>query len=545
MSLRIYDDMGTPVTSDRISAIRTGAAAETAYRSGGFRAQELAGWLPQVTSGDSAVLPDRDVSVARVRDLVRNDPTAQSGTSRLVEMLVGARLILSSKPNARALGLDRTKAADRKVVRDLAASIESEWDLFANDPRKRFDSQRRLSGNGMWRLLARTFVTTNEACVALKLKNDGGRYATCVRAVDPDRLSNPNGMPASPKLRGGVEFDGDGVPLAYHIRNGHPADWYAGANTVTWTRIPRITPTGRPVFIHGFEPDREDQARPMSAFAALVKRLRMIGKHGDTELAAAAVNALFAAFVKSSLPVGEATAAFTPQSATTFDSKRLDYWDKNPPTLGGVRIPVLPLGDSIEINDSPRQSAAFGDFQATFLQSIAAALGVSYEQLTMDWSKVNYSSARAALNEVWRHTQMMFAAFVDQIVLPIHYAQLEEAFDRGYVKAPAGAPDFWDAPGAYLRARWIGPGRGYVDPVKEAQGATMRVGGMLSTLEDETADLGRDLTDVLDQQADEEELLKERGLTRTFTGAGAIPNPSDTGNEGPAAPSQNDKSRPE
>ena len=116
-----------------------------------------------------------------------------------------------------------------------------------------------------------------------------------------------------------------------------------------------------------------------------------------------------------------------------------------------------------------------------------------------------------------------------------------------YIKPPAGAPDFWDMPGAYLRARWIGPGRGYVDPVKEAQGAGLRISAMISTLEDENADLGRDLTDTLDQQADEEEMLKERGLTRTLSaGSGLLPDPSDAGNDAaPESPSENDKSRPD
>ena len=56
----------------------------------------------------------------------------------------------------------------------------------------------------------------------------------------------------------------------------------------------------------------------------------------------------------------------------------------------------------------------------------------------MDWSKVNYSSARAALNEVWRHIESQFAVFVEQAVVPIYYAVVEEAFDRGYIKPIAG-----------------------------------------------------------------------------------------------------------
>ena len=72
-----------------------------------------------------------------------------------------------------------------------------------------------------------------------------------------------------------------------------------------------------------------------------------------------------------------------------------------------VRHQAMALGaelncDEVKINASPRQTQAFEGFQTAFLRSVASARGLSYEQVSMDWSKTNYSSARAALNEVWR-----------------------------------------------------------------------------------------------------------------------------------------------
>lgn len=505
------------------------------YRIAGYGTQEVAAWRPPTTSADSAILPGRDLATARMHDVVRNDPHAVAGITRLVDMLVGAGLRLSSKPLMRALGFDPKNQADRAKVRELGQQMEAEWDLFALDPGRRGDAQRKLSTNGQFRLLARTYVRAGEATAYMNWKpSSGGRYATCLRTIDPDRLCNPDGKPDSKNLRGGIEFDDDGVPLAYNVRNGHPADYYRAGDVMTWTRIPRATAWGRPVFIHGFEPDRDDQARAITPFAALLSRLRMIGKFADTELASATVNAMFAAFVKSNLPVAEATQAFTPQSLT-FADKRMDYWEKTPPTLGGVRIPVLPLGDEISINSSPRQTTAFPAFQAAFLQSIAAALGISYEQLAMDWSKVNYSSARAALNEVWRHVQTLFAGFVEQVVCPLHYAVMEEAFDRGYVTVPKGAPDFYDMPGAYLRARWIGPGRGYIDPTKEAEASSMRMDSLTSSLERECAEQGLDYEEMLDQLAVEQEELAARSLSRRSLGKSeGVPQPEDPPANAPA-----------
>lgn len=479
------------------------------YRAGSTASQELYAWRPPLLSADREVLPQRDLSLARARDLVRNDPHAAAGIARLNDMLVGAGIRLAAKPDHRALGISP------EAARALRTQIEAEWRLIVNDPLRFADATRRLSLNGLWRLFGQTWSTAGEVTAVLKWRADGrARYHTCVLAVDPDRLSNPSGEPDSARLRGGVEFDPMGAPLAYHVRNAHPADYDAGAAGFTWARIPRETVWGRPVFVHGFEPTREGQSRAITPFAALVQRLRMIGTHADLEIANATANALFTAFVKSSLPVADAAASFDPQEMATLGDKRLEYWESAPPTLGGVRIPVLPIGDEIAMNASPRQTTAFPAFQTAFLRSISSALGLSYEQLSMDWSQVNYSSARAALNEVWRGVRRNFAAFVEQVVMPIYLAFLEEAVERGYVVLPKGAPEFWDMPAAYVASRWIGAPRGYVDPVKEAQAANMRIDGRFSTLEAENAEQGLDWEETLDQAEYEEAELKRRGLVR-------------------------------
>ncbi|MFL9829130.1 phage portal protein, partial [Rhodoplanes sp. SY1] len=205
--------------------------------------------------------------------------------------------------------------------------------------------------------------------------------------------------------------------------------------------------------------------------------------------------------------------------------------------LGGVRIPVMPLGDEIAINSSPRQTTAFPAFLTAFLQRVAAARGISYEQLAMDWSRTNYSSARAALNEVWRTITRMFAVLCEQVFDPIRYCVVEEGVDRGYIVIPDELPDFWDVPAAYLNCRWIGPGRGYVDPTKEAEAASIRMDGLMSTLQDECAEQGRDWEDVLDQAEIEAEELARRNLTRASVkaAAGAVPGESVKQTDGAAA----------
>ena len=78
------------------------------------------------------------------------------------------------------------------------------------------------------------------------------------------------------------------------------------------------------------------------------------------------------------------------------------------------------------------------------------------------------------------------------------------------------APGFYEKRYAYTRCRFIFGGRGYVDPVKEAEAANMRMETGLSTMEDECAEQGKDYEEVLDQQQIEARMRADRGLPSLY-----------------------------
>ena len=137
---------------------------------------------------------------------------------------------------------------------------------------------------------------------------------------------------------------------------------------------------------------------------------------------------------------------------------------------------------------------------------------MTYEQLSMDWGQVNYSSARAALLEVWRGFTARKEHFAQQFMAPIYAGWLEEAIDRGTITLPKGAPGFAQAKAAYCSAKWIGPGRGWVDPHKEATAAAERLAAGLSTLERECAEQGEDYLETIQQRARERKEMIALGL---------------------------------
>ena len=101
------------------------------------------------------------------------------------------------------------------------------------------------------------------------------------------------------------------------------------------------------------------------------------------------------------------------------------------------------------------------------LRNISAATGLSAQQVTQDWSDVNYSSARAAMLEARKTLTRRRDDFSNGFAQPIAVAFAEEIHDVEDVPLPNDAPDFMDASASYCRARWMGPGRGWVDPVAE------------------------------------------------------------------------------
>jgi lambda family phage portal protein len=174
---------------------------------------------------------------------------------------------------------------------------------------------------------------------------------------------------------------------------------------------------------------------------------------------------------------------------------------------GGTFIPLYP-GDKMTPFLPARPAPQFASFVETILRQIGNSLGLPYELVMKDFSKTNYSSARAAMLEAWRGFMNRRTQLATYWCAPVYALWFEEAVNAGLIDAPG----FYDLMPYYLRAKWIGPGRGQIDPVKEAEGAQIRMATMVSTLEIECAEQGLDWNDVLEQRALEQAKLKQLGL---------------------------------
>lgn len=503
--MALVDAYGAPLRAQPMGRDRPHIAASRTH-------PDLLGWRPPRIASRSAVAGDRSEVNARVHDLARNDGWASGGVSRVVDSIIGAGWRCSSTPNHVRLGITEEQAEE------VATQIEAVWADYALDPDCWCDAGRRLPVGGQLALAYRHFMWDGEALGVLRWRRSPAPWRTALQIVDPDRLSNPTGQPDSDVLYQGVELGGWGEPIAYHIGVRHPADHALTVAFDRHERVERETGWGRRIVLHHFEPERAGEVRGISRLKTIVKKLRMVGRYDEAELQAAVLNATLAAFLKSDFDHkalldslggdGETVA----EGIDAYNQGRLNYWRDTSIDLPGVKVTSLYTNEDIVFPNAARPAAQFESFIRACLRNVASALGTTYEQLSMDWGQVNYSSARAALLEVWRGFYARQWFFGHGFLAPWFAAVIEEAVDAGKIVLPAGAPSFQEARAAWCAARWVGPGRGWVDPLKEAQAAEKRLQTGISTLEREAAEQGQDWQENMQQRARENAYASRKGL---------------------------------
>lgn len=470
--------------------------AMAAHRGADLFSRELASWQPSRGSADSDLLPELGILRRRGRDLERNHAIAAGVIQTLADNVVGTGLKLVAWPDYRALG------RDRQWAREWAAGVEALWRQSAETPE--FDAARQLTFGGATELVYRSWKVNGEALALSVWRPGRGRSATKLMIIESDRLSNPDDQADTERLRGGVEIDEYQAPVAYYIRNSHPGDDLGFYSPFpAWTRVPAFTSWGRRRVIHAFDKHRPGQTRGKPIFAAVMADLRMLDHYQRTELQSAIVNAMVAAFIKTAMPAEELL--------DLFGGKIQDYLaaraEHQVRLEGGAILPLFP-NDDIQPFIPGRPPAGYAAFMENGLRAVAAGLNLPYELLLKDFSKTNYSSARAALLEAWRYFRSQRNWLAIWWCQPVYELFLEEWVNLGLVEAPG----FYESRTAYCRCRWIGPGRGWIDPVKEAQASQIRMDSGLSTLADECAEQGLDWEEVLEQRAIERARMAELGL---------------------------------
>lgn len=322
------------------------------------------GWSRRLTDANSATAGATLTYLrAQARDLVRNNPWARHGLRRIVANTVGWGI--------------RPKAAGPS-----ANLIAQRWKDWAETTQ--CDADGRLNMYGLQALVMRSVARDGEVLIRRRwrLPADGFAVPMQLQVLEADFLdTNRNGLigEAGGPVIQGVEFDAIGRRAAYWLFDRHPG--------ATGTLAGMITPVSRRIpadgILHVYDQERPGQVRGPSWFASVDVRLHDFDEFEDATLMKQKIAACMAAFVtdidgQSGLTGLAGTDSASNQPTETFEP--------------GMIIP-LPPGKQITVANPPA-ATDHQSFSTTQLRGVAAGLGVTYEDLTGDYSQVNYSSGR-------------------------------------------------------------------------------------------------------------------------------------------------------
>ena len=449
----LVDMHGRPISTARF-------VPGASHDAGAFR-DPISGWRgPQVGSRE-AQARERTTMQRRADDLVANDWAANSALNAVSFNAVGTGLVPKAAIPADMLGIDKAEAA--RVGREMEWAW-SRWVLEA-------DIRGRSHFHDLQMLGLRSMLAQGELLHLVVMRSEEERKRHCnlfslaVQAVRPYRLQTPADMAADPSVRDGIRFSRCGRPEAYFIANPAPSllDAFTTAEALTsadFSCIPARR-AHRRLVLHLFRQDSEEQVRGVSCFASGITLFRNLSDTLNFEL--------FAQLMASTFPVFVATEAGQLPLNRQDDEDGSEPYHKLEPGrfyYGALNQKPYPL-------ESKRPSANFTSFVEIILRAMAASQGIPYESLAKDYSKTNYSSMRAALNEAWKLYGYYRQWFARAYCQPLWEMLVEEAWLRGFIRLPEDGPDFYEARELWCNASWVGPARGFVDPVKEIQAVIM------------------------------------------------------------------------
>jgi lambda family phage portal protein len=186
--------------------------------------------------------------------------------------------------------------------------------------------------------------------------------------------------------------------------------------------------------IHLFRPLRPGQIRGEPWLARALVKLNELDQYDDAELVRKKTAAMFAGFITRLSPednlMGEGSA------------------DANGVALAGLEpgtLQILEPGEDVKFSQPADVGASYAEFLRMQFRAVAAAMGITYEQLTGDLTQVNYSSIRAGPAGVSPSLRaIQHGVIVHQLCRPIWQSWMSRPYSKVrslYPAMPGAAGD--------------------------------------------------------------------------------------------------------
>lgn len=433
--------------------VRHYEAATTSRRTQGWRR----------TSGDANAVTSPALGRLRdvARDLVRNNGYAESALTTICDHTVGYGLTPKPQPaSPRAAALWKawagSTACDADGIRDFA---------------------------GIQRLVMRTVVESGEVLVRRRLRytEDGLPIPLQLQVLDPDFLDTSKSVEniaGGGRIINGVEIDSIGRRAAYWLFQEHPGSGILRGSL----RSVRVPAEG---VLHVFRADRPGQMRGVSWFAPVLLKFKDFDEFDDATLMKQKIAACLAVITSDTDGTAPPLGAVDP-TAPTVDSLE-----------PGMILNVAP-GRSMEVVQPP-SVREYPEYTRTTLRAIATGLGVTYEDLTGDYSSVNFSSARMGRLKHWaRVEEWRWQMVVPMLCMPVWSWAMQAAAIVGLEGEPG--------------ADWTASPMPMIEPDREGLAYQRNIRSGLMSLSEALRERGYDPDRVLEEIAADNARIDRLGL---------------------------------
>ena len=455
-----------------------------------------------------AVNADLDGSLVILRARARNLEQNHKYGKRYMT-LVANNVVGDCGPTLQVRAMqDDGKALDQPAN----SAIESHWAKWGC----RCDVRGQSDLPHLLRTAVKTVARDGEVLVRF-VRDSRVAYGLQLQFLEADRLveSINTTLKNGNVIRQGVESDGYGCPVAYHVRTAHPGEnFYNRGNP---SDIERVLARD---MLHLFLPERFEQVRGHTWLHAVLNRANMLQGYEEAAVVAARVGA-----AKMGVFTRTDTAPPTPLGEGMAEAK--DDFDNFQISAEAGEFFDLPPGYDLKSwnPDYPHQN--FESFMTQCLRGMSAGLDVAAHNLSGNMTDVNYSSARIAeLSErdAWKVLQ---GWFIHAACKRIFDEWLQTATLTNSITFPASgralpaekAAKFIDA-ARFQGRRWT-----WIDPMKEIGANIEAINARLKSRTAVTAETGVDFEELMSEIAAEEQTAEDAGveLPKDQPSLGAIP----------------------
>lgn len=510
-----------------IAGVKKVNIKNTGYDGGGASRTSgvLKAWNPIKSSAKSDINAHLDILRSRAADQVINTPIGSAAIATTTQYTVGTGLKVFPKIKYKILNMEPDEAEEWNK------KASAEFDLWASS--KLCDIRKRNNFYDLQEILYKAYMTDGDSFALFRRGyNENMPYTLRIQAIEGNRVSNPMGQdyygitgPLSVemlapngvnKIVNGVEVDKDGAVEAYWISNKVPYDPVEINRATNWTRIEAFGQlVGKPNVLHICHDERPEQYRGVPYLAPVLTALKQVSRYADAELVAAIMRSFFTLFFTSTGNSSVAGDISGVLGASTYEGEGADpqepVVDASEYHLGPGTINALPKNIDVKSVGVDGGQATFDSFVTQFVKQISASLNIPYEVLMKSFTS-SYSASRAALLQAWEQFKLRRAWFTRDFCQPVYEMWLVEAVATGRLEAPG----FFSDPAirfAYSNAEWYGPSMSILDPIKDVNGAALRIQYGLSTPEREAAEMtGSDFYENLEAIRIAKSKVKDSGV---------------------------------